>query len=207
VRSPTLVATIGVGLVKLLIATLRIRIDDRSGVAASPEPRIIWSFWHNRFLLVPHIFSHYVKKRKGSALTSASKDGDMLAAYIQRFGITPIRGSSSRRGAAAILEMIGFIRRGYDVAITPDGPRGPRYRLSPGLITLAQKTGAPILPIDIEYSHCARLKSWDAFMIPLPFSRVDVTFGEVLQVAPTGSDSEFEAKRAQIEQILQPKTP
>jgi lysophospholipid acyltransferase (LPLAT)-like uncharacterized protein len=206
-RNPALIGALGAFVVRALIRTLRIRIDDRAGVSGTSEPRVIWSFWHNRLLLVPHIFFRYVETRKGSALTSASRDGDLLAAFIERFNVAAIRGSSSRRGAAAVLEMIDFIRSGYDVAITPDGPRGPRYKLSPGIIRLAQKTGAPILPLRIEYSRCVRLKSWDAFMIPLPFSRVDVTFGELLPVPPTQTEAEFEAKRAQIEQILQPDTP
>src|SRR2546428_10109969 len=95
-RNPALIGALGAFVVRALIRTLRIRIDDRAGVSDTPEPRVIWSFWHNRLLLVPHIFFRYVKTRKGSALTSASRDGDLLAAFIERFHVAAIRGSSSR---------------------------------------------------------------------------------------------------------------
>ena len=202
-QKASFIGAVGAFLLKLLMATLRFRIDDRAGVAGRGDvPPVIWAFWHNRIVVAPHMFARYFRPRRGAALTSASKDGEILAAFISRFGILPVRGSSSRRGAAALLEMAGLIERGYDIGITPDGPRGPRYSLNPGVVKLAQATGAAIVPLGVEYSRCIRLKSWDAFMIPLPFCRVNITLGEPVRVAKTTTEEEFESERARIEKIL-----
>jgi lysophospholipid acyltransferase (LPLAT)-like uncharacterized protein len=90
------------------------------------------------------------------------------------------------------------------VIITPDGPRGPCYKLGQGLVFLAQKNALPVVPVHVEYSRCIRLKSWDRFMIPLPFSRVEFTFGAVEHIRPTTTNEEFEAERLRLEKILQP---
>jgi lysophospholipid acyltransferase (LPLAT)-like uncharacterized protein len=198
-----LIAIVGAWIVRLVVATLRIRVHDEAGVLGGPpEPRLIWVFWHNRLFVIPHLLNRYLPQRPGSALTSASKDGEILAAFLQRFHIHPIRGSSSRRGAAALLEMMRFISQGYDVAITPDGPRGPRYRLNAGPIALAQKTGALVMPIRVQYSRFWQLKSWDAFRIPKPFARVDITLLRLHPVAPTQDEAAFETQRARLENIL-----
>jgi lysophospholipid acyltransferase (LPLAT)-like uncharacterized protein len=186
-----------------MVATLRVRVHDQASVLGGPsEPRLIWAFWHNRFFVIPHLLNRYLSHRPGSALTSASKDGEILAAFLERFNVRPIRGSSSRQGVAALLEMKRLIEEGYDVAITPDGPRGPRYHLNPGIITLAQKTGALVMPIAVRYSRFWRLKSWDAFEIPKPFATVDITLLPLHQVAPTENDEAFESERVRLEQVL-----
>jgi lysophospholipid acyltransferase (LPLAT)-like uncharacterized protein len=178
-------------------------VHDEAGVLGGPsEPRLIWVFWHNRLFVIPHLLNRYLPQRPGSALTSASKDGEILAAFLQRFHIRPIRGSSSRRGAAALLEMRRLVAQGCDVAITPDGPRGPRYHLNSGPIALAQKTGALVMPIRVQYSRFWQLKSWDAFRIPKPFARVDITLLPLHSVPPTESETAFEVERARLENIL-----
>ena len=218
-KKARLIATIGACIVRLMVATLRIRVHDQAGVLGGPtephgvgagggtgkgraEPRLIWVFWHNRLFIIPRLLNRYLPQRPGSALTSASKDGEIVAAFLQQFHIHPIRGSSSRRGAAALLEMKRFIAQGYDVAITPDGPRGPRYRLNAGPIALAQKTGALVMPILVQYSRFWQLKSWDAFRIPKPFARVDITILPLHTVPPTPDDAAFEAERVKLETLL-----
>ena len=202
-KKARLIAIVGAWIMRLVVATLRIRVHDKAGVLGGPsEPRLIWVFWHNRLFVIPHLLNRYLPQRPGSALTSASKDGEILAAFLQRFHIRPIRGSSSRRGAAALLEMMRVTEEGYDVAITPDGPRGPRYRLNAGPIALAQKTGALVMPIRVQYSRFWQLKSWDAFRIPKPFARVDITLLPLHPVAPTPDEAAFEAERARLENIL-----
>lgn len=201
-RKASVIGAVGAGILKLLNATLRFRFEDRAGIAGRGDvPPVIWIFWHNRVVVVPHTYNRWLR-RKGAALTSASKDGEILAEFIRRFGIRPVRGSSSRRGAAALLEMVGLMEQGYDIGITPDGPRGPRYSLNPGVVKLAQKTGALVLPMHVDYARCLRLKSWDGFMIPLPFSRVTVTLGELVRVAKTSTAEEFEIERGRVENIL-----
>ncbi|MEA3187061.1 MAG: hypothetical protein QOD99_891 [Chthoniobacter sp.] len=198
-----LIARVGEVIMRLLIATLRIRVHDKSGILErSSERPILWVFWHNRLFLAPHLFERYLGARKGAALTSASKDGELLAEFIKRFGIRPIRGSSSRGGVAALREMIQVSREGFDVAITPDGPRGPRYSLNPGIVRLAQKTGAPLMPTSIEYSRAWRLGRWDGFMIPKPFATVDITLHEYHSVKETDTAEAFEAEREWLEKTM-----
>jgi hypothetical protein len=152
--------------------------------------------------VIPHLLNHYLSHRPGSALTSASKDGEILAAFLERFNVRPIRGSSSRQGVAALLEMRRLIADGYDVAITPDGPRGPRYRLNPGIITLAQKTDALVMPIRVRYSRCWRLRTWDQFEIPFPFAKVEIELRPLQRIAASSTDEEFERERVQLEDLL-----
>jgi lysophospholipid acyltransferase (LPLAT)-like uncharacterized protein len=190
-------------MVRLIVATLRFHVRDDAGVIGGPAtPRLIWAFWHKSLFVIPHLLNHYLSHRPGAALTSASRDGEILAAFLERFNVRPIRGSSSRQGAAALLEMKRLIEQGFDVGITPDGPRGPRYHLNPGVITLAQKTGALIMPIRVRYSRCWRLKTWDAFEIPKPFATVTIALLPLYRVAPAFSDEEFEPERARLERIL-----
>jgi len=198
-------ATIGAALAKILFWTLRLRLTDRSGfMTKSPDFPVIVTFWHNRIIAITltHL-RYYPAGRKGvSVLTSASRDGDILAATMARFKMGAIRGSSSRRGSRAIMECVRHLESGADLAVTPDGPRGPRHRLGPGLILLAQATDARILPMHAKFSHCIQLKSWDGFRIPLPFSRIEVTASPYETVPATATDEEFETQRQRIESIL-----
>jgi lysophospholipid acyltransferase (LPLAT)-like uncharacterized protein len=137
-----------------------------------------------------------------AALVSASKDGGFLAAILERFGVQPVRGSSSRRGAQALLELTSWADRGYNLAITPDGPRGPRYQVQPGAISLAQVTGLPIVPVSYSLGAKIRLKSWDQFQIPLPFSRCTMVFEKPIWVERGASDEEREQLRLELEHRL-----
>lgn len=201
-RKAAIIGFVGSVLLRALYATLRVRFDDQAGALNSAEPRAIWVFWHNRLILVPYIREQLKARPKTAALTSASKDGEILAAFLRRFNLKPVRGSSSRRGVAALIEMIRLMEEGFDVGITPDGPRGPRYTFNPGAITLAQKTGAQILPVRVQYAKFWRLKSWDGFMIPKPFSRVEVTLLPLETVKTTDNQDAFEAERDRIASIL-----
>jgi lysophospholipid acyltransferase (LPLAT)-like uncharacterized protein len=190
-------------LIRALGLTLRFRVNDLSGICdGTTQCPVIWAFWHNRMLVVPVLQERFFKNRHGSVLTSPSKDGEIIAEIMGRFGQNNVRGSSSRRGATAMRELAEVIEKGGDVAITPDGPRGPRYKLGPGIILLAQKTGAPVVPVHVEYSRCLRAGRWDGFMIPLPFARVEVTLGELYYVRETPAKAEFEGERLRLEQTL-----
>ena len=200
-----LLALMGATILKTLFLTLRLRIEDRSGVlkedAGSP---VIVCFWHNRILGITFAFDRiYPKKRAGvTVLTSPSKDGEILAQLVGAFGMKAVRGSSSRRGSRALLELVKLIRSGRDIAITPDGPRGPRYSLGPGIILLAQTTGTRIVPAHASFSRCVRMKTWDGFIIPLPFSKVSVTIDEALAIPAELTAEEFETKRQNLEDLL-----
>lgn len=165
---------------------------------------MIWTFWHNRIFVLPALHHRYLASRKGAVLTSASKDGEIIAAIVARFGCDAVRGSSSRRGVSALLGLIDWIRDGYDVAIVPDGPRGPRYQLGPGLVKLAEVTGSLVLPIRVEYGSYWHFKSWDRFRVPKPFSTVEVFLGPPVEVAPTLDEVGFENERLRLETLMNP---
>lgn len=202
-KKADLLAAIGTRLMRVWLATLRFEIIDRSGLVRDlPNPPLLWAFWHNRLFVMPYMFEKFFPNRPGAALASASKDGEIIAAVMKRFGIRPIRGSSSRRGAQALVEMKSALDEGFVTAITPDGPRGPCYRVNPGLIKLAQLTGGVIVPIHVRISSCWRLKSWDGFMIPKPFARVEIVFEHAHRVQPTETEEAFESERAAFERVL-----
>ena len=194
---------VGYHLLRVWARTLRFQIDDRAAlVGTPPNERYIGASWHNRLLLLPHVLRTYLPNRKGAALISPSRDGDLLADLVKRFGYDVVRGSSSRRGAAAMLQLADVISGGRDAVITPDGPRGPAYQIGGGIVFLAQKSGAAVIPINMEYESCWRLKSWDRFILPRPFSSVRVVFGAPHQVPPTSTDAEFESERLRLQNAM-----
>ena len=193
----------GFRLLQLWARTLRYEIDDRAGIVGKPvTENYVGALWHNRLLIFPLVLQRFFPQRHGAALISASRDGDLLADAVQRFGYDVIRGSSSRMGAAAILQLTQVLASGRDVVITPDGPRGPAYELGPGIIFLAQKSGAPVLPMNLEYSRCWRLGSWDRFILPRPFAKVRVLISQPRYVKPTGTPEEFEAERLALQDAM-----
>jgi lysophospholipid acyltransferase (LPLAT)-like uncharacterized protein len=191
-------------LLKLWIRTLRFEIDDRGALLKAPgSKRYIGALWHNRLLLSAHVISHFTPVRRGgAALISASRDGSLIADVVERYGFRAVRGSSSRHGTAALRQLADVIASGRDPLITPDGPRGPVYRLAGGIIFLAQKTNVPVQPLNFEYSSYWRLNSWDRFIIPKPFSKVRVIFGQPHHVRSTSSEEEFEAERLRLENAM-----
>lgn len=194
---------------RLLMRTWRIGVEDRSGILERDgQGPLIYVFWHNRILPVTAAFLRvYPRWRKGvSVLTSASRDGDVLAAAAGSLGMGAVRGSSSRRGAVALRECLSLLAEGGDVAVTPDGPRGPRYVFGPGVIHLAGRSGAAIQPIHVRVGAAWRLRTWDGFVIPKPFARVEVELAPLERVGAcvVESESGFEAERRRIEELLQP---
>ena len=138
----------------------------------------IYAFWHDRIFLGTYFF-----RDKGIVvITSQSFDGEYIARFIQKFGYGAIRGSSSRGGVKALVEMVRGMRKGLPMAFTLDGPRGPRYEAKPGAILLAQKTGNPIVPFLVQPRKFWRVRSWDRLQIPRPFTRCLVTVGKPIYV-------------------------
>jgi lysophospholipid acyltransferase (LPLAT)-like uncharacterized protein len=188
-------------LVNLLCATLRYKVIDEAGFLEKPFPRpVVLLVWHNRILAMPAVYRRYYPKRKGLlVLTSASRDGAYLSEFVRCFGMGSVRGSSSRRGAAALLDLIRNLEAGFDLCITPDGPRGPRYSLGPGALLLSERCQAPLLPLLVEYSAFWRFKSWDGFAVPKPFSKVTITALPLIEIETAESEAAFEEKRKQVE--------
>jgi lysophospholipid acyltransferase (LPLAT)-like uncharacterized protein len=195
---------LGSFLIRLLCATLRYKVIDEAGFLDEAVPRpVIILIWHNRILAMPVLYRRYYAKRKGLlVLTSASRDGAYLSEFVHCFGLGSVRGSSSRRGAAALLDLIRTLESGLDLCVTPDGPRGPRYGLGPGVILLSERCQVPLMPLLIEYSAYWRFNSWDGFAVPKPFSKVTVTVLPKIQIAGANSEAEFESERKRVESAM-----
>jgi lysophospholipid acyltransferase (LPLAT)-like uncharacterized protein len=193
--------------IRALTLTLRIKWDDRTGWLKNPPTGpVIFCIWHNRLVLSMGGYRIFQKAspRKGmAAMVSASRDGGLLTAILERFKVQPVRGSSSRRGPQALLELITWGERGYDLAITPDGPRGPCGVVQEGVLSLAQVTGYPIVPFSYHAQWKIRFNSWDRFQIPLPFSRCEMKAAPPVIVPRDLTDTERQIVRRKLEQTLQ----
>jgi len=190
-----------------ITATLRFRLEDLSGYFSDvPQEKIIFAIWHNRLALALILYRRYVARRDHGrqlvALVSASKDGGLLTGILELFKVQPVRGSSSRRGAQAFRELVAWGRRRHDLAITPDGPRGPCYVVQEGVISTAQMTGMPIVPVTYHLNWKIRVKSWDRLQIPLPFAICTVTMGKALRVPRDTDEVGREKLRLQLEADL-----
>ncbi len=165
---------------------------------ASPVPgngRYIFAAWHSQLA-----FMLYALRNRGiSALVSRSADGEYAARVTRKFGFNTVRGSSSRGGVSSMMELVERGRGGFPLAITPDGPRGPKRKVQHGVIYLAAKTGLPILPVGAALSRRVVMNSWDNFELPLPFGRAELLYGEPITVSE-GDD--LKARAAQLENSL-----
>jgi lysophospholipid acyltransferase (LPLAT)-like uncharacterized protein len=135
-------------------------------------------------------------------MNSLSFDGAYMARFVQKLGYGSVRGSSTRGGTGALVEMIRLMRSGFATAFTVDGPRGPRYEAKLGPVLLAKKTGEPLLPFLLECKKFWTVRSWDKPQIPKPFTRVKLTIEKPIYVSAVSSDVELEAKRLQLESTL-----
>jgi hypothetical protein len=184
---------------RALAGTLRIRREE-APVAPLWAARVplIYAVWHDRMLLLPYLYGH----RGAHVLTSRSRDGELVARWIRGFGLDPVRGSSSRGGGEALRALTRALRSGGEVVVVPDGPRGPREVLKPGVIALARRSGAPIVPMAVGASSEWRLRSWDSFRIPRPFARCVVRFGEPIHVSRDAHRAGEDAARKEVEAAL-----
>ena len=192
---------------RLFDCTWRLDLEDADDtLAAIGNRQVIFSLWHNRLLLAPPSYRKFFLARQPhrrlAALVSASKDGAILARVMEHHGIQPVLGSSSRRGAQALRELTSWAKRGYDFAITPDGPRGPRYEVQPGAVMLAQITGLPIVPASATVGWKKEFSSWDAFKLPLPFSCCQIRIGEMVHVSRGADEIEREAARRTLQERM-----
>lgn len=200
----TLAPSLAAGAVRLLATTLRLEtrgVEELAPRWAEGRP-LIYAVWHGRILMVPWLNAR-LRRTRGArvvrVLTSHSRDGELMSRFATRFGLDAVRGSSSRGGAAALRALAGALRAGADVAVVPDGPRGPRCHVQPGIVVLARLTGAPIVPLAFAARPARRLRTWDEFLIPLPFARSALVLGSPLTVA---RDAEAAAARGALEREL-----
>lgn len=187
-----LVGFLGPILIRLLGRTWRVTTvgEDAIDRAHSGGRAAIFAFWHARFLPLEYVY----RGRGIHVLSSWHRDGELSARLMAALGFGVVRGSTSRGSARGLLGMLSKVKEGHDLAITPDGPRGPSERVQRGILFLAEKSGSPIVPIGVAARPSKRLSSWDRFIVPYPFSRVAVVFGE--PVAVDGSVPFTECARA-----------
>lgn len=186
--------------VRLLYLTTRftVRNWDRIKLEGWHGPGVIFAFWHN-VLMIP---LGHESRFDCHALVSPGRDGEFAARVISRFGIIPVRGSTSHQGVTAVLQVLRTAGRGTTFALTPDGPRGPRYRFQDGAAYLASRTGLPVVPLGMAVDRAWKLRSWDRYRIPKPFSRIYMIFGDPVRVPPDLSRERLEAERERLEQEL-----
>ena len=194
------IAGLGYPLINALGQTLRWRVEGREhldAVAASGRQPIM-AFWHGRIL--PATF--YFRRRGIIVITSENFDGEWIARIIERFGYGTARGSTSRGGLKALLQLKRDMEAGKSAAFTIDGPRGPARVAQPGAIWLAKATGNPVLPFHAEASRHWTLSSWDNTQIPKPFTTVALAIGEPISVPADASDARVEEGRLRLQSSL-----
>ena len=187
-------------LVRFWGMTLRFEITPEDARTYSKrDVPVAFVLWHNRLFLASEIYRRYRHKRPLYALISASKDGAWLVAFFSMVGgMGAARGSSSRLGREAASALVEVQREGHDIGITPDGPRGPCYDFKPGAVIVPRRTGAPVLLVGGEFTSAWRLKSWDRFYLPLPFSRVRMR----CELVPNDQLADRDAAAARIQARL-----
>ena len=195
-----MIAGLGYPLISALGHTLRWRVEGLQHLdaihASGRQP--VMAFWHGRIL--PATF--YFRRRGIVVITSENFDGEWIARIIERFGYGTARGSTSRGGKKAILQLVRDMKAGKAAGFTLDGPRGPARVAQAGAVWLASVTGNPVLPFHLEASSHWSLRSWDRTQIPKPFSTVALAVGEPLEVTKEASDGELEAERLELETRL-----
>lgn len=162
----------------------------------------IFAFWHSKLFYLTYYYVKNAKKKKVSVLISMSKDGDYGEALVHKLKQDVVRGSTTKGGQKAIRELAGRVAAGNNVAITPDGPRGPAFRVNEGVIRLAQLTGARIIPVSYDATRKRKLKSWDSFILVKPFGKVHLAFAGPIQIPRDISSGEVEKYRKILEQTL-----
>lgn len=183
---------------RLLRATLRVQREGFEVVQnlLARDQRIILSFWHRRLVMMPLAYPFKLRNTEGgkrgvAILSSDSKDGERSAATWRWYSIHAVRGTASRGGAQALVKMIQAVKQGWDLGITVDGPRGPRQEVKPGVLAVSRKTGAWIVPVCVAYKHAWRLRTWDEMLVPKPFTKVIVRYGEPFQVTSENSEEQM----------------
>jgi lysophospholipid acyltransferase (LPLAT)-like uncharacterized protein len=198
-------AAVALGAGRLLMKSWRLHWKDADVCPVVPGPVIICT-WHNRLALAMSAYGDFVREKWPAAgmcaMISASRDGALLAYLVEAFGVAAVRGSTSRRGPQALLEATTWMEKGYSIAITPDGPRGPAYKVQEGIIHLAQLTGCPIIPISNYSRPKIILRSWDRFQIPLPFARCEFRWGRPIRVPRDATPEAREQLRLELEQAM-----
>lgn len=193
------IAALGVPAIAALGATLSWRVDGLQHLQFDGNgKRPIMAFWHGRVLTATYFF----RNRGIVVMISENFDGEWIARIIENFGYGTSRGSTSRGGQRALLQLKREMEEGRPAGFAVDGPRGPARKVQPGVVWLAKLTGNPVVPFHMEASRAWSLRSWDRTQIPRPFSTVALAVGPPIEVAMDATDDELEAKRSDVEAAL-----
>ncbi len=190
----------GTALVRALGLTLRFRIENAEHYQTLREAGrpVIFVLWHAQ--LLPLVYLH--RRQNVVALVSEHRDGEYIARIMRRLGFGTARGSSSRGGSRGLRELVHAARSGHDLAVTPDGPRGPAHELKMGALTVGRLTGCPLVPVAAGATRAWRAASWDRFLIPKPFATIHVKYGPPVRVARSASPEELEDQRVRVEKEM-----
>ncbi len=203
-----IISLIGYLIIKIIYLTSRetVFICERTAAyMADRDKPVIICFWHGHQMLMPGVLHELFdghSKRKTYALISEHNDGRIIAGLIKYFDLDSIAGSSSRSAKRATMQMIKTLRGGDNIAITPDGPRGPIHKVKTGIIKVAQISGYPIVPMAVHASSHWQLKSWDKMIVPKPFAKLSFSIGEPIHIPREISKEEVEIKSTALEEIL-----
>ena len=193
-------ATVGAGALNALMASCRYRregVENYDQFWRQNKP-VIFTLWHGR--LVP--CTHFHRGQGVVTLISQHRDGEYITRVVRQWGYTAVRGSSTRGGLEALRELIQHVKHGRSLAITPDGPKGPREKMKPGPVLIAQRTGAPIIPVVSGADRAWYFGGWDRFLVPKPFARLQIAYGEPVFVPRRASEEEIAAISEDVERRL-----
>ncbi|MDX1764789.1 MAG: lysophospholipid acyltransferase family protein [bacterium] len=190
--------------IKVIGWTLRLEIAGGEHLQPFKDRKlpVLFAFWHNRLLYT----CYYLRKEGLTMMISQSRDGELIARVARYFGIDATRGSSSRQGLRAVAQLARVMAEGRNGGITPDGPRGPLYRLQMGVLLAARKAQVPVLPVSINFSRMKVFRSWDRFRFPYPFSRAVLVYGPPFPVPADAQGEKMEQLRGALEARLKEVT-
>jgi len=195
-----LIGLAGKGLINLIFGSMRIQVVGFEAVQQLVESKkIIFVFLHSRLLMISYLYQGW----GGAIMVSHSKDGEIIARISSLQGYRIVRGSTSRGGARAMVNMIRILKEeGCTGGIIPDGPRGPRYKVQPGVIALGRKTGYPIIPISYSAQRIKAFDSWDRFILPYPCTKGTFIYGNPIFVPKDSMPKEEKELCLQLEKEL-----
>jgi lysophospholipid acyltransferase (LPLAT)-like uncharacterized protein len=156
----------------------------------------IYLFWHGRLSVMSAL---HPKNRKMNVLISTHRDGELIAKTVQNFSFEIINGSSNRNSLHAVREILRKLKNGENISITPDGPRGPRYKINGNVVEIAQLSNAPLIPLTFVCTKCRIFKSWDEFILPFPFNNITVVYGKPFHIQ---KNDDAQQKQIELEQEM-----
>jgi lysophospholipid acyltransferase (LPLAT)-like uncharacterized protein len=199
-RKARLISSLGGGLITGLMRTTRFEIENGAIYEEWLRPRraAMYLLWHGR--LLPCSYHH--RNHGLATLISLHRDGDYISGVVEKWGFQVLRGSSSRGGTKALRQMVRLLRGGIPIAVTPDGPRGPRQEMKLGPLLAAQMAGVPVIPVSAGTDRAWWFDGWDRFMVPKPFSRIRLKYGEPVRIPPDADQAEVERIAAELQAAL-----